>query len=501
MVNQRKVGAIFGYANIIVRNLVSFVYLPMMLHYVTQADYGVFQMTNSIVVMLGLLNMGFSGAYIRFYSIRKAKNDEIGIRRLNGMYLLVFLALTLLCVIFGVIMWANTELFFNKGLTPAQIELTKQLTVILIANMALGFPTAVFVSYITAHERFVYEQTRQLATQLALPFLSLALLALGMGVIGVALAQLAVNLLLMVLNVNYAMGPLKMRFSFKGMEFVLFGQVALFSFWLFLNQIFDLVNNNVPNYLLGAFVSAEAVAVFAVSMQIRNIFFSLSTTMSNVFVPKVNQMVATGSSTKDLLSIMIKVGRYQMMIFCMFFGGFVVVGREFIKLWAGSGFEDAYLLTVIMTLPVVIPLTQNVGIEIQRAMNMHKARSLVYVATSIIDIIITVSLAPRIGYWAAALGYIASIVLGPGLFMNWYYHVKMQLNMLFFWRKNFSIVCVCVLCIIVVFSLKLFLPLNTLSAFLVDGIIYVLLYSSVLYPFLNTDEKKNITRIFRMIKK
>ena len=41
-----------------------------------------------------------------------------------------------------------------------------------------------------------------------------------------------------------------------------------------------------------------------------------------------------------------------------------------------------------MTLPVMVPLTQNTGIEIQRAKNRHKVRSLIYVLTSVVDIVI-----------------------------------------------------------------------------------------------------------------
>lgn len=49
MVSQRKAGAILGYANIIVKNLVNLVYTPMLLAFVGQADYGVYQTANSFV--------------------------------------------------------------------------------------------------------------------------------------------------------------------------------------------------------------------------------------------------------------------------------------------------------------------------------------------------------------------------------------------------------------------------------------------------------------------
>ena len=47
MKSQRKTGALLGYANIIAKNLVNIIYVPLLLHFIGQADYGVFQMTNS----------------------------------------------------------------------------------------------------------------------------------------------------------------------------------------------------------------------------------------------------------------------------------------------------------------------------------------------------------------------------------------------------------------------------------------------------------------------
>ena len=57
MVSQRKAGAILGYANIIVKNLVNLVYTPMLLAFVGQADYGVYQTANSFVFSLTLLTL------------------------------------------------------------------------------------------------------------------------------------------------------------------------------------------------------------------------------------------------------------------------------------------------------------------------------------------------------------------------------------------------------------------------------------------------------------
>lgn len=71
-------------------------------------------------------------------------------------------------------------------------------------------------------------------------------------------------------------------------------------------------------------------------MNIRQVFYSLSTTMSNVFIPKVNRIVATSDDNAELTRLMTRVGRYQMVLFCWVYGGFAILGKFFVTRWAGQ---------------------------------------------------------------------------------------------------------------------------------------------------------------------
>ena len=48
MHSQKKAGAILGYLNIGAKNLVNLIYVPLLLHFLGQGDYGVYQMTASV---------------------------------------------------------------------------------------------------------------------------------------------------------------------------------------------------------------------------------------------------------------------------------------------------------------------------------------------------------------------------------------------------------------------------------------------------------------------
>lgn len=336
MASQRKAGALLGYANILAKNLVNLVYTPMLLSYVGQADYGVFQSSNSFVFSLTLLSFGFSEAYVRFYTQTVAHGGERDIRHLNGMYLTLYVAVTAAAVALGMGFSANAGAVFSAGFTEAQVSLARELLAIMTLNVASTLFTVVFNSYITAHERFVYQQTRQLVTTLATPLCAWALLAAGMGPVGVALAQLAVNLVLLALNARYAIVVLGMRFELRGADWGVMRGIAAFSAWIFGNQVCEMVNQSVPNIMLGAISGATAVSLFAVAVNIRQVFYSLSTTMSNVFIPKVNRIVATSDDNAELTRLMTRVGRYQMVLFCWVYGGFAILGKFFVTRWAGS---------------------------------------------------------------------------------------------------------------------------------------------------------------------
>lgn len=500
--SQRKAGAILGYANIIVKNLVNLVYTPMLLAFVGQADYGVYQTANSFVFSLTLLTFGFSEAYVRFYTQKKARGTEEDIRTLNGMYLMLYVVVCSVVLGLGLAFAANVGTFFSGSFTPGQVGLAGKLMAIMACSVSLTLFSTVFDAYIVAHEQFRYQQTRQMFTSLATPVIAFVLLNLGLGAVGVSLAQLSVTVVLLALNVRFAYCRLGMRFSFRGFDAALFRAIAAFSAWIFVNQVCDLVNQSVPNMVLGALTSATVVAVFAVSVQIRNVFVSLSTVMSNVFVPKINRIVAETDDNAELTRLMTRVGRYQMFLFCWVYCGFVLLGRFFVSKWAGEGFLDAYYLICAMTLPLGVPLCQNTGIEIQRAKDRHKARSVVYLCMALLNVAFTWAASPRLGYWAPAMAYIVSISLGNGLFMNWYYHARIGLDMGYFWRRNLPVVLVSVGVLAACMGLSGFAPVTSWGLFVFWGAVYTALFALAMWHLvLDGDERSYIASKVRFLKR
>lgn len=488
MPSQRRAGVVLGYANILVKNLVNLVYTPMLLSFVGQADYGVYQTSNSFVFSLSLLSFGFSQAYVRFYTQKRARGEDV--RGLNGVYLVLYAVVSVAAFLLGLAFAASAGTLFSAGFTADEVGLARTVMSIMAGSIAVTLFNSVFDAYVLAHEEFRFQQSRQMLTTLATPFCAYALLCLGFGVVGVAVAQLAVNVVLLALNASFCLGRLKMRFDVWHFDASLFRAIAAFSAWIFVNQVCDLVNQNVPNVLLGALTSASTVAVFAVAIQLRSLFYSLSTTMSSVFTPKINQIVAESDDNAELTRLMTRVGRYQMVLFCWVYGGFAVLGRFFVERWAGPGFADAYWLVLAMVAPLVIPLTQNTGIEIQRAKNMHRARSVAMLVGALFNVAVTAIASPAFGCWAPAVGYIACIALCNGVFMNWYYQRRVGLDMAFFWRRNLPVLLAGAVVAAACLAGTTVLPVNSWLSFLAWGAAYTALFAAALWLIVLTGQER-----------
>lgn len=483
MVSQRRAGIVLGYANIIVKNLVNLVYTPMLLSFVGQADYGVYQSCNSFVFSLTLLSFGFTQAYVRFYTRECSMGTEGGVHRLNGVYLVLYLVVSISALALGLAFAANAGAIFSGGFTAEQIVMAETVIAVLAGSIAVTLFNSVFDAFILAHEEFRFQQTRQLATTLATPFAAYGLLCLGFGVIGVSLAQLSVNVVLLVLNASFCIGKLKMHFDVRRFDVRLFKSIAIFSGWIFANQICDLVNQNIPNILLGALTSASTVAVLAVSIQIRSVFISLSTTVSNVFTPKINRIVADTNDNVELTHLMTRVGRSQLILFCWVYGGFALLGRYFIEAWAGEGFADAYYLVLLMTLPLAVSLSQNTGIEIQRAKNRHKTRSIAMLLTAAFNVAFTTALSPSIGYWAPAIAYFVGEAACKDIFMNWYYNARIGIDIRYFWSRCLPVAGASILVLAGCMAVESFFPVASWVGFAGWGLVYTALYGVALWTF------------------
>ena len=502
-INQKKSGVILSYLSQVIHILSGLLYTPIMLRLLGQSEYGLYQLVYSVVSYLGLLSFGFTASYMRFYSRAKAKNDQDGVDRLNGMFMTIFMAIAVICVLCGVAMIGNIEFIFADGLTPKEYLTARILMALMVFNLALTFPNSVFDAFTSAYERFFFQKMLAVLQNLLNPFLALPLLLLGYGSIGMVCVTTFLTVAKLAVNIWYSLKKLNVHFIFNGFQFGLLKEMWVFTFFIFLNQIIDQVNWSVGKFLLGRLSGTTAVAIFGLGAQINSMYLQFSTSISNVFVPKVNRIVATSDDNSELTKLFTKVGRVQFIILALIFMGFIFFGQPFMIFWGGEKYADSYYIVLWLILPVTVPLIQNLGIEIQRAKNKHQARSIVYFCIAIANVLISIPLIRNIGTVGAAMGTGISLICGNIIFMNWYYQKHIGLDMFYFWKSVSKFIPSLVIpCIIGVLIMR-FVTINNMFVLGLWIVLYAAVYCLSMYFLgMNNEEKQMIMGpIQRLVKK
>lgn len=501
--NQLKAGAALSYISMGLGYIISVIYTPIMLRLLGQSEYGLYNLVASVVSYLGLLSFGFGSAYMRYYSRYKVKDDDENIAKLNGMFLIVFSIIGFIAVIAGGILVFNTGLIFGQKLTMSELSTAKVLMAIMVFNIALSFPASVFNSYITANEEYIFQKLLQMIRVIANPFIMLPVLLMGYKSIGMVVVTTALTVLVEIANVVFCFKKLNIKFLFRQFDFSLMKEMTVFSSYIFLNMIIDQINWNVDKFILGRFRGTIAVAIYGLAAQLNTYYLSLGTTISSVFIFRVNRMVAESNDNKALTDLFTRVGRIQFILLSLICSGLIFFGQSFINMWAGTDYGEAYPIMLLLVIPVTIPLIQNLGIEIQKAKNMHQFRSWVYFLIAIANVFLSIPLTDAYGGVGAAVGTAISLFIGNGLIMNWYYHNKVGLDMIYFWSNIFKFMKSLLLPTVTGILMYLFIDLHSIVTFLICAMLYVIIFcASIWFLGMNQYEKDLIWKpIYRVLKK
>lgn len=431
--NQRKLGTILSYLNILVTIVSQFAYTPIMLRILGQSEYGVYSLSQSVIGYLSLLNFGFGGSYLRFYSKYVADGDIEGAKKLNALYVLVFIGIAALICMGGFLIIQNIENIIGKKFNAQELALTRVLMIILTINMAVMMPNNAFYTFIFAQEKFIFSKGMELLRSIGNPLICLPILLLGYGSVGMSYVMLVLSIISLAMNIYYCVQKLKLGFIFRDINWRLLIEIASFSFYIFLWTIVDQLNWQIGRIILSNTSGSAAVAVFAVGTQFCMMFLVFSTSLSGVFVPSVYKLVHENDAAKKITDLMIKVGRLQFYIVFFIWLDFVVFGESFINLWAGPHYSDAYWVALLMMTPVIIALTQNIGIEVLRAYNKHQLRTWLHLFIAVVNVGLSYVLAEKYGVIGCSVGTCIATFLSSTVVANliYIYIIKLEIGRFF----------------------------------------------------------------------
>ena len=500
-VNQLKAGSILSYLQMGLSIIIGLLYTPVMLRLLGQSEYGLYSTVSSTISMLSVLSLGFNSSYIRYYARYKKEDNREAIDKLNGLFLIIFSIIGLIALACGLFLSFNLELVFDEGLTAGEYEIARVLMLLLTANLAISFPMSVFQNIISAHEKFIFLKLLGMLKTVASPLITLPLLLLGFRSIAMVSVTLGVSVLTDTAYLIYSKTALKVRFRFGHFEKGLFKSLFAYTSFIAINLIVDQVNGNLGKFILGRFQGTTVVAIYAVGYSLYQYYMMFSTAISGVFTPRIHRIVnltrdgEISEQRKQLTELFTRVGRIQFLILALIATGLIFFGKPFIGFWAGEGYDDAYYVALLLIIPGSIPLVQNLGIEIQRALNKHQFRSIVYICMAVLNVVLTVILCQRYGAIGTAIGTATSLVVANGFVMNIYYHKKCNIDIIAFWKSIGRLAVGLIIPVICGIAIMNLFDFTSILLLLGGIVVYTLIYAVSMWFLGMNDYEKSLVKV------
>lgn len=348
---QIKFGAAISYLSIIVNILAGFFFTPWMINTIGKSDYGLYTLANSLITLF-LTDFGLSAATARFISRYHEEGDEQAVNNFTGI---IYKFYGVIDLIFFVVL---TVLYFflpsiYVTLTPAELEKLKVVYVIAASFNLVNLPFLTLNGILTAYEKFIQLKAADLIYRLLIVGLTVAALMNGMGLYALVAVNAIAGIAVIIYKYAGIKTTTKVKADFRYKNKSLYREIFGFSVWVAVTALAQRLIFSITPSILGIVASAGAIAVFGVISTAEGYFYTFTTAISGMFMPKITRVcIEEKNSVSDkIMPLMINVGRFQLVLNGLLVIGFAFLGKHFIELWMGAEYMEAYAGILLVVAP------------------------------------------------------------------------------------------------------------------------------------------------------
>lgn len=490
--NQMKYGALISYVLIIGNTLFGLLVTPFVLKTLGSSSYGVYKTMGSLSTALLVLDLGIGSTLMRYIAKYRANNQNEKIGPFVSMMACEAGILIPVIAAVELVLYFRLDGIYSGSFSPAELQLGKQIFAVLSVNLIFNIIENLLNGIITGYNNFIFGNGIKLLKLLIRILLIFVLLPVSRDArilvgINMGLSLLGIGIEFAYIVKRY---PLRLTFRVSTWEPGVFRESFVYTFLMFATVIMAQVNGNLDNVIVGAFCGAEQVAVYSFALVIFGMFEQLSTSVSGVALPTVSNLLAQEGGEKKIQEFIIQAGRVQFMMLGAAVAGYSVLGKEFLRLWLGTGFEDVYILVLILMIPSLFELCVNVCLTVLRAKNKLGFRTGILTLSTVLNIIISVAGMRYLGYFSAALGTAASFAVGSLLIMNMYYHRKFGFDMVRIYRGIMRRTWLCLLAAGAGCAVTARFFRGSWAAFVLNVMVFLLIYGMTMLAYGFAPEEK-----------
>lgn len=493
---ERRNGILLSYGSIAIRNVAALLLIPFIINHLGVSDYGIYSLVSALAGYLIVLEFGLANTTIRFLSVYQANNEKDKASEFISSMVVIYGALAACVIGIGLIIWYKLPTIFQQSMTIAEIQLLQAAFLVLLVNVVITLMSNSLTGIISTYQRFRFQKTTEILVFIARCSIVVGCLEAGYGVLAIVVIDTITNLVHSIIRFCYIKRNIDIQFKAKLPNKATLKEIFIYSSFIALNVIVNQINWRVDNLIIGTLTNSKTLGIFNIGSQLLFSFIAFASAISNIFMPKIVQMVKQGVSNSVLMAQLCIIGRYQMIVLGFVFVIFAAFGELFIQLFVGAEFSQAYWVALVSMVPLMFVLAQTSTNAVLQALNKHKVRSLLLLVTAIANIIISIVLVKKIGMVGASWGTALALFVGELLMVNIYLYRVIRLNMWHLYRDliRYSLPAIA-LTSLFAFELSNYVETSWLGLFIACGLTGVIYAICSYFVSLIPSERQRINRL------
>lgn len=493
---QIKFGAILSYLVIAVNLLAGLLYTPWMIRTIGPDNYGLYTLAISLISMF-LLDFGMGAAVSRFISKYNAENKQDSVKNLLGIVYKLYILIDAIVLITLVIIYFFVDVIYI-GLTPNELANFKVVYIIAGTFSVISFPFTTLNGILTAHEKFVELKLCELFNRVVSVILIVLALLFGFGLYGLVTINAVSGLVTIIIKLFIIRQNSLVKVNFKFNSKIMLKDIFSFSIWSTVTSIAERLIFNITPSILGAVSGSISIALFGVASTFEGYVFTFASAVNGMFLPNISRVLVGDNAKENILKLMIKIGRIQLSITGLIVIGFISVGKDFIFLWLGEDYILSYYSAIVLILPSLIWLTQDIANTTVVALNKVKLKSLIFIGTSILNIILSIAFSRLWGMFGSSLAICISYFI-RSIAMNVLYYRVLKINIFKFFKEcHMKMAIPLLLSLSIGYAIHFILPYLSWKVLFIKGCLIAIAYMIIMwFMCFNLYEKDLLKSIFQ----
>jgi len=436
---KRNYGLLFSYTNTFLNMLCGLFLSSFLLRQLGDAEYGLYQTMSSFANYLVLLEFGTGTVMSRNIAACRAKgNSQIEIEKNISTIWAITGFLSLLIVFVSTIFYLSIDKLYANSLTSEQIIAGKKIFALITFYLVASFYSQTLSGVTLAFEDYSFSPLSSIIRTVVRTCLLVALLLNWKNSIIIAVVDVILSFSIAAFSYLYCRRKYRVKITLHNFDKAILKTSLPFCLAIFLQGFVNQANNNVGKFILGVKVGPEAVSLLSVGLYIYSVFSSLTTVPISMYMPQITRDVLSGFRGRTLTEHLVQPSRLIALVGGTVLFGFFAAGRAFIRLVYGEQYNLAWMIALILMVPMFINMTSGVVINVLDVMNKRLVRSLILCGMAVLNILLSIYLIDAWGSIGSAVATSICVVVGQVVILNIYYSKVIGINILWLYRYSYK---------------------------------------------------------------